>query len=219
MGRYGYPYPPWPLVPPPLPQFTASAQPPLQASTSSFPTVIPSSDSVTEDNQPIYPTISAWFEELDYGTGCGSTGYGFSSFVEAFDKVGIKSLHHLFDPHLFPNGLTLEALRGYVESLSPGAAAALIKYARRDKRKYTGNVHSLASLSAEHARYLLKCIYYMQYILYLIMMLCAKFEPNWLRNAPAVQLSFIASRHSLADCFLGQFRIVFCIPKNIYKFI
>ena len=135
MGRYGYPYPPWPLVPPPLPQFTASAQPPLQASTSSFPTVIPSSDSVTEDNQPIYPTISAWFEGLDYGTGCGSTGYGFSSFVEAFDKVGIKSLHHLFDPHLFPNGLTLEALRGYVESLSPGAAA-LIKYARRDKRKY-----------------------------------------------------------------------------------
>ena len=97
--------------------------------------MIQSSDSVTEDSQPIYPTISAWFEELDYGAGCGSTGYNCSSFVEAFDKVGVKSLH-LFDPHLFPNGLTLEALKGYVESLSHGAAAALIKYARQDKRKY-----------------------------------------------------------------------------------
>ena len=124
--------------PTPLPQFTESSQQPLQAPASSFPTIIPSSDSVTEDNQPIYPTIPAWFEELDYGTGHGSTGYNFSSFVEAFDKDGIKSLHHLFDPNLSPNGLTLEALRDYVESLSPGAAAALIKYARRDKRKYKG---------------------------------------------------------------------------------
>ena len=135
-SRYGYPYPPWPLAPPPLPQFTKPSPQSLQASASSFPTIIPSSDSVTEDSQPIYPTISAWFEELDNGAGRGSTGYNFSSFVEAFDNVGIKSLHHLFDPVLFPNGVTLEALKGYVESLSPGAAAALIKYARRDKRKY-----------------------------------------------------------------------------------
>ncbi len=137
LSGYPYPYPPWPLgPPPPLPQFTAPSQQSLGASGSSFPTSIPSSDSVTEDNQPIYPSIPTWFDDLDYGTGRGSTGYGFSSFVQAFDEVGIKSLHHLFDPNLFPNGLTLEALRGYVSSLSPGAAAAIIKYAKRDKKRY-----------------------------------------------------------------------------------
>ena len=117
----------------------------MGASGSSFPTSIPSSDSVTEDKQPIYPSLSAWFEELDYGTGCGSTGYSFSSFVEAFDGVGIKSLHQLFDPNLFPNGLTLDALRGYVDSLSPQAAAAIIKYAKRDKRQDKETAQSFVS--------------------------------------------------------------------------
>ena len=112
-SRYSFSYPPWPLVPPPLPQFTKPSPQSLQASTS-FPAIIPSSDSVTEDSQPIYLPISVWFEGLNYGARCGSTGYNFSNFVEAFDKVGIKSLHHLFDPHLFTNGLSLEALKGYV---------------------------------------------------------------------------------------------------------
>ena len=135
-SRYPPPYLFWPLGPPPLPQFTAPSQQPLGASTSSFPIDIPSSDSVTEDNQPVYPPISTWFEELDEGIGRGSTGYNFCSLVEGFDKVGIKFLHHFFDPHLFPNGPTIEALRGYVESLTPGAAAAIIKYAKRDRKKH-----------------------------------------------------------------------------------
>ena len=131
---YPYPYPPWPLgPPPPLPQFAAPSQQSLGASGSSFPTAIPSSDSVTEDNTPIYPSIPDWFKELDYGPGCGSTGYNFSSLAPAFDEVGIKFLHHLFDPNLFPNGLILEALTGYVGSLSPGTAAAMIKYAKKEK--------------------------------------------------------------------------------------
>jgi hypothetical protein len=122
--------------PPPPPQFTAPPQQSSGTATTSFPTTIPSSDSVTEDNQPIYPSLSTWFTDLDYGPQYGSAGYNFSSMVEAFDEVGIKYLHHLFDPHLFPDGLTMTALRGYVGSLSPGAAAMIIKYAKRDKRKY-----------------------------------------------------------------------------------
>ena len=88
---------------------------------------------MTEDNTPIYPSIPDWFKELDHGPGCGSIGYNFSSIAPAFDEVGIKFLHHLFDPNLFPNGLILEALTGYVGSLSPGTAAAMIKYAKKEK--------------------------------------------------------------------------------------
>jgi hypothetical protein len=134
-----YPYYPahWIAAPPPPPpQFfppTAHHPYPFHPFGPSAPptNVIPSSDSINSNEEPIYPLLSDWFHELDYGVPM-STKYNFGFHVDDFKKAGLMRLHHLFDCHLFPEGPAVDKLIQYVPNLSPGAAAALIKYSKQE---------------------------------------------------------------------------------------